>query len=62
MRTLHPDVKITLDNNLITKQRMALTSLIRWQGNPLYQLPAEGGPFSCFTIIELALINRWILF
>ena len=71
MRTLHPDVKITLDNNLkkkqslfysIIKQRLTLTSLIRWQGNPLYQLPEEGGPFTCFTMIDLALINRWILF
>ena len=71
MSTLHPDVEITSDKNLkknqrlfysIIKQRLALTSLIRWLGNTLLKLPAEGGPFTCFTIIDLALINSWILF
>ena len=31
-------------------------------GNTLLKLPAEGGPFTCFTIIDLALINSRIFF
>ena len=71
MSTLHPDVEITSDNSLkknqrlfcsILKQRLMLTSLIRWLGNTLYKLPAESGPFTYFTIIDLALIDSWIFF
>ena len=71
MRTLHPDVEITSDNNLKKKPETVLCNnktkagidvIDQMTRNTLYKLPAEGGPFICFTIIDLALIKSWIFF
>ena len=58
--TLHPGVEISSHNNpkkkpdtvsFYNRTKLGLTSLIRWPGNTLQRLQAEGGPFTYFTVV-----------
>ena len=60
MSTLHPDVEISSHNNpkkkpdtvlFYNRTKLGLTSLIRWPGNTLQRLRAEGGPFTYFIVL-----------